>query len=72
MFLEVKSAEVGVRVGGESKRSIKDESQVSGMNVVDGTICRNKNIADRRSFSAKVATEGWGSSHEFSFNCVYF
>lgn len=50
MFLEVKSTEVSVGIGAELKRHVKDESQVSGMNVDDGIICRNKNIAGGMSF----------------------
>lgn len=31
-------------------RSVKDESEISGMNVDGGTICRNKNVAGGMSF----------------------
>ena len=50
MFGEVKSTEVGLGVEGERKRSVMDESQVSDMNVDDGTIWGNKNTAGEMSF----------------------
>lgn len=50
MFLEIKSPEIGLGIGSELKRSVKDESWVTGMNVDDGTICKNKNVAEGLSF----------------------